>query len=336
MTEKVELSILTDPIPYGRYYFSELSKKVGRRVRNHFRPVPEYLRSSYRGHFAVTRSLVEGLKKIGAKFNYNPHSVTSLAESVVVLSGIATLRQAIDLKRAGYIKKLVAGPNLVVFPSDARDLMCAPEVDLCITPNRLISDLYIDDCPELEGRCTSWPAGVDTEFWKPDSGVKDDKFILIYEKQHGSTVIGPVSSYASVVEDRGYRVEIVKYGQYLPHDYLALLQRASLMVAFSPSESQGIAWAEAWAVDVPLLVWYQDYYTYGDKTFKTSPAPYLSKETGMFFSSLPEFESALSTWESNERVFRPRRWVVRSMSDQVCAHKLCALAAIGQKNGASN
>ena len=59
-----KLTVLTDPVPVGRYLFSEQAKRVGRALRRLIKPLPLYRRSVYRGHPAVTRSLVEGLKKI--------------------------------------------------------------------------------------------------------------------------------------------------------------------------------------------------------------------------------------------------------------------------------
>lgn len=325
MTNSVDLTVLTDPIPIGRYFFSESIKFLGRKVRNYYRPPPIYLRSQYRGHFAVTRSLVEGLRSIGASFNYNPNSLTNVSETVVVLSGTATLKQAIKLKRTGCIKKILAGPNLVVFPSDERKLFCAPEIDICITPNPLISKLYIDDCPDLQGRCIAWPAGVNTDYWKPDPSVKRENKVIIYEKQHGAGVIGHIANYESILERRGYQVEKITYGQYLQEDYLHLLQQASLMIGFSPSESQGIAWSEAWSTNVPLLAWCQEHYTYRGRTFKSSSAPYLTDRTGLFFSTLGEFEKQLTYWEEKRDSFQPRNWIMESMSDVVCAKKLCQI-----------
>lgn len=327
MKTRVDLTILTDPIPFGKHYCTEHAKRIGRRARNLCFPPPEYMRSKYRGHFAVTRSLVEGLRKIGMNFNYNPQRLTDVADVVIVLAGVATLTQAVELKRAGYVKRLLAGPNIVVFPSDVRETLCSPLVDLCTTPDDFTCKMYVDDCPELLGRCLAWPAGVDTSYWHPDPDMRNAKQILIYEKQSKGPV-GPISEYLRILRGHEYIVEVMRYGEYLPSFYLKLLQHSSLMIGFSQSESQGIAWAEAWSTDVPMLSWYQEHYTYRGKTFRASPAPYLSAATGIFFSSPEEFEAALSTWETSRRVFAPRKWVMENMSDEVCARKLCSLAGV--------
>ena len=61
------ITVLTDPVPVGRYFFGEKARSVVRRLRDMVSPRPTFLRSRYRGHFGVTRSLVEGLQKIGCR-----------------------------------------------------------------------------------------------------------------------------------------------------------------------------------------------------------------------------------------------------------------------------
>jgi len=96
---KPALTVLTDPIPVGRFRLKETLKRMGRPLKSLVKQRPEWLRRfPYRGHFAVTRSLVEGLRKIGASANYNPTRVSEIGEAVIVLGGIDTLKQADHLE----------------------------------------------------------------------------------------------------------------------------------------------------------------------------------------------------------------------------------------------
>jgi len=88
---EVQLTVLTDPVVDVRRSLPIAARAAARRVRNAFRPPPAYFSKKYRGHFAVTRSLVEGLEKIGAPANYNPRFAGSVAPTVIVLSGLNTL-----------------------------------------------------------------------------------------------------------------------------------------------------------------------------------------------------------------------------------------------------
>lgn len=324
---KPNITVLTDPVPVGRYFIGEKTRSTARHLRDWLVPPPAYLRSRYRGHFAVTRSLVEGLQKIGVRFTFNPGQMIHVAEVVVVLSGLDALRQAIHWKQSGRVRYLLAGPNLLVFPSEHRDLIAAPEVDVCLTPAQWVCDMYVDDCPELHGRCMAWPAGVDTDYWKPAYEHCQDNQVLIFEKQNKGPV-GPISDYLPMLQQKGFDVVIIRYGQFTHERYLDALQSSALMVGFVMNESQGLAWAEAWAADVPTLIWRNEIYLYRQKTLFGSTAPYLTDQTGLFFDSAHDFVSVLDQWAQNRARFRPRQWVLENMSDEVCARRLCALAGV--------
>lgn len=325
------LTVLTDPVPTGRYAISEPLKKVARQLRSVFRPPRPFTRSAYRGHFAVTRSLVEGLAKIGVNANYAPLSTREVAPTVVVLSGIGALSQAVEWRREGRISRLIAGPNLVDFPSDIRSLLTAAEVDLCITPSPLVCATYIDDCPELAGRCASWPAGVDSAWWAPD-GARDSRRVLVYEKQQDRQ-IGPIVGYVRELNRRGFDVTVLQYGSYLPAQYRELLRRSSFMIGFSEGESQGIAWSEAWSTGVPTLMWNQTMVTYrhpraSRRQFRSSSAPYLTEACGSFFWSREEFPLVLDRFLESLPMYRPREWVLEYLSDEASARQMCTLAGV--------
>lgn len=327
-----QLTVLTDPVIDLRHALPLAARFAARRVRNAIHPPPAYYLRQYRGHFAVTRSLVEGLKKIGVNANYNPSFRRQLGESVIVLSGLGTLAQAIEFKRAGRIRRLLAGPNLLVFPSDHPELIAAPEVDLCITPSQMMNGIYEADLPALRGRTAAWPAGVDTEFWSPDPAQRDPKHVLVFAKNNPHPV-GAVEPYVRMLEGKGYTVSAVAYGNYMPPDYRALLRRAAVMIGFASQESQGIAWAEAWSADVPTLLFHPGRTSYPHPRYRgvlfdTTTAPYLTRETGLFFRDPAEFENVFAQWERERDTFHPRRWVLANMSDEASARRLCELAGV--------
>ena len=56
------------------------------------------------GHYAVTRSLLHGLERIGAAYTYNPREGSNIYENVIILAGVDKLKASIELKKAGVIK----------------------------------------------------------------------------------------------------------------------------------------------------------------------------------------------------------------------------------------
>jgi hypothetical protein len=313
------LTILTDPIPIGRFWLKERMRRLARPIRAAlFRGGSFRRHARYRGHPAVTRSLVEGLQKLGLSANFNPSQLDHVGKAVLVLSGTNALAQAIEWKQRGLIARLLAGPNILVFPSDHADLIAAPEVDLCVTPAEWVCKMYEEDCQDLKGRCIAWPAGVDTEYWSPDPRARERREVVVFVKQ----AIDLLSASLRMLEQRGFAISMIRYGSYTQEEYRRALRRATFLIGFSASESQGLAWAEAWSADVPTFLWFQDHLAYRGRILKTSTAPYLTEHTGAFFQSVEELAHALDRWEVSPRPSRPRDWVSSNMSDEVCAERL--------------
>lgn len=320
LSEIAPMSILTDPMPIGRYRATELMKRGLRNVLGHRRPA--HYTSSFRGHPAVTRSLIEGLRDSGLRFNHNPLALSDLHSTVVVLAGTRTLNQAIKLKQSGLLSRLFAGPNIVTLPTDHKGILGAPEIDGVITPSPWVSSLYRNHCASLDGRLIAWPAGVDSNFWRPNA-VQSKDAALLYTK--GEAATGPlVQQCSALLAERGIEIIHIQYGQYTSSDYLRALQRAKIMVAFADSESQGIAWSEAWSADVPTLIFRQNQREFNGRMHACSSAPYLTNACGDFFDDLQGLRDGIAGWEIDPNRFRPREWLLEHMTDRICAMRLVA------------
>lgn len=321
-----KVTVLTNPLPWGRDWLGEGMRRAGRTLRDTAHPNRKYCNHPlYRGHFAVTRSLVEGLRKIGASFNYNPIYPWLVADTVIVLAGVRTLRQAIRYKQLGQIKKLFAGPNIVTFASDYGCLLAADEIDYVITPSDFVLNLYLEDIPALQGRIFAWPAGVDTDYWRPAPTVVRD-CILIFDKRRAEDDPQRLQPYINYLQARGWQVEVLvrsdEHG-YTPDEFRDLLQRTRVMLGFTVgSESQGLAWAEAWSTDVPTLILKNTSNVCRGRQFACSTAPYLHPKNGLFFTDFENFVQQFSYWLNYCSGFTPRIWVSENMSDEVCAAQL--------------
>ncbi|MBF0420165.1 MAG: hypothetical protein HQL78_08375 [Magnetococcales bacterium] len=287
------------------------------------RPFSSHMK--FRGHHAVTRSLVEGLDKIGASYNYNPSRFGEVADTVHVVGGIRALRQMIRLKRQGRIKKLFAGPNIVVFSTEANSILASPEIDGVVNHCDFACEFWAYDHPRLRDRCFRWPAGVDIHYWQPDPTVNRDH-ILIFDKRREEDDADRVKPYVEYLRGQGLQVEVlVRCGKqgYTQNQYRALLQRSSLMLGFTVgSESQGIAWAESWSTDVPTLILKNTSNVYQGRRFDCSTAPYLCSQSGLFFDDLEDFKNQFNYWATHREQFTPRAWILENMSDEVCADRL--------------
>ena len=140
-------------------------------------PLPKM--SPYPGHYAVVRSVVEGLRAIDADFNFNPRRIADLAR-VVYAPENASLRQAAALKRRGRIDYLVAGPVNALFPDEADGVLQLPEIDRLIVASEWVHGLY-GETPKLLEKSVACPCGIDARYWHP-SGQPRMKTALVYWK----------------------------------------------------------------------------------------------------------------------------------------------------------
>lgn len=319
------LSILTEPTPFfsARGYAGNLNRALPQRLRKW---IAGMRGRSIGGHVAVTRSLLHGLTELGWQHNYNPLMQHCIAEHCLVLANEEALRQAILLKRAGKIKRLVAGPNIVVLPSEMDALMASPEIDLCLVPSEWVKQVYLAETPALEGRIAVWAAGVDVTQWcaPPPGPAMPAPVVLLYVKS-GMTE-DELTCLHDLLVSHGATVIRVDYGQYDASQFRQHLARASLCIFVSASESQGIALQEAWSCDRPTWVFDPGYWSAPNgRCYPASSAPYLSADCGHAFSALDALAILLKRWENGEFHYAPRHWVSQHMTDKTSAERLTSL-----------
>lgn len=268
------------------------------------------------GHYAVTRSILHGMNLLGEKYNYNPPLEAFVQPVAWVVSGVDTLRYALRLKQKGKIKVLLAGPNISVLPSWDNGVLAHDLVDVCITPASWVQTCYEEDSPSLLGRTAVWPAGVDEDFWQPTVGARRDT-VLVYRKSQDA----PTTAVFSLLRELGLPFLELAYGNYGAEEYYSALEQVFCAIFLSRSESQGIALAESWAMDVPTLVWNPGVLQLRERAVSVSAAPYLTRETGAFWLEMSELRRLLLECQDGSGQYTPRAWVLREMTDYVCARK---------------
>jgi hypothetical protein len=255
--------------------------------------------------------------------SYNPSTLREVASIVVVLSGIDALEQAIAWRRKRWIDCLMAGPNLVVLPHEANGILKSPEIDYCIVPSEWVAAAYQQDAPILTGRIRVWPAGVDENYWAP-VGRGDSRRVLIYWKTEPQEFLDAV---VSVAERAGFTVDTVRYGAYGREEFKEKLSRAGIAIFISRSESQGIALAEAWSMNVPTLAWDPAELTYEGRRYDpVSSCPALTEETGRRWKKLDDLERELANLNWTPAA-APRNWLLENMTDERCALRLLEIAS---------
>lgn len=288
-----------------------------------------------RGPDVVLKSLVRGLKlfpslssptepsPIELEFNVNPKR-RHLHKMVHVLSNPVALEWAIEQKKLGNIEKLIAGPNISILPSLDNYIFNSPEIDLILLPSEWTKDAYIKDCPTIADKIQVWPSGVQIpseESLRQDNIDNKNKFYIVFKKTFSE------ENYTEILKKlsaQNIPFKCLVYGTFKQSEYFELLKNAKGVIYLQKAESQGIALQEAWARNVPTLVWDSKEYTYTQTGLTITgnvSAPYLTNQSGMFFSSLEEFDDKFKKFNDTISTFKAREYCIENLSDLASAKK---------------
>jgi hypothetical protein len=270
-----------------------------------------------RGPDVVDDSLLKGLKELNFSYKHNVKDTEIRSDDTIYINrNIEALRWAIEAKKNGKVKKLVAGPNFVVLPHEHGGVVCDPFVDKIIVPASWVKDLWLSIKPELKDRLVIWPAGVD--LYPVRDQIKD--IVLVYQKNADPVLLQNV---VGLLREKNILYEIVTYGSYEHEKYVSLLDRSKAVIFLSQSESQGIAMCEAWMKNVATLVWNRGFWEYGTHVWKDEKisAPYLTEQCGRFFKDFEDLKNIVDDFLTNVGVFSPRKYAESHFSNKVTAEK---------------
>jgi hypothetical protein len=276
--------------------------------------IKKILDKKARGPQAVERSLFAGLKQLGVEFRVNTRTNQKI-ETACVLSGIETLKWVIRQKQKGEIKKIIAGPNLVVVPDEAGGIIKSPEIDTVVVPSRWVKDFYVSIDPELSSKIYIWAAGV--ELPKKEQVEKEYDFLVLNKTQSNMDLCDSITAY---LKEQKFKIHVMFYGDFKQEQYFNALKYTKYLIYLSESESQGLSMFEAWARDVPSLVWDRGFMQYEKYQWQGNTAsPYLSGEVGMSFKNFEYFKLILSNFLN--RKFLPLNWVKNNATNEIAAKK---------------
>ena len=273
-------------------------------------PIPQPLG----GHYGVTRSLNDGLRRLGVRFAYAPLLHRTRARAAIVLAGLDELRAAMAWRRRGGCELLLAGPNIVDRPEQLDGIVQSPEIDRIVLASDKMQLIFEAAAPQLAGRICVWPAGVDENYWRPTlQGAR--KNVLVYNKRMPRLAGRLMADLGKA----GFSCENINYGdhrkdKYRLYQFRDALDRSLACVLLTENEPQGICATEAWSMDVPTMA----YRAPGLETIDT--VPYLTAATGRYWSRTEELIALLK--DAPGTAYKPRDWVLANMTDKVCATRL--------------
>jgi len=318
--ERSELVLLTEPVVFNsaKWRRDLIARTLGQFLpRSRRPPIPE----RFGGHYGVTRSVLVGLRKLDITYLYNPPLDDLKADVAVVLASPQAVEQAVGWKARGGCRKLYAGPNIAVLPDGDGEILRSPLIDRVIVPSDWVRESYVAEAPELADKIVIHTVGIDEAYWSPQIPRSSRRDVLIYDK-----MMRPLADdVARSLDEVGLASKVIRYGAYAPQEYRHALDHAFVCIVLSESESQGIALAEAWAMDVPTLVLHRERRLINGRNLRISTAPYLSPSTGRFWTGLEELPALLRSFDAT--AFSPRAWVLENMTDRLAAESLLRIVS---------
>jgi hypothetical protein len=221
------------------------------------------------------------------------------------------------IKNKHMYKKLVVGPNLVITPKDHNAIITNDAIDIILQPSLWTKQFLLSFEPRLEHKIKLWPAGVEIP---KESTLQKTIDVLIYSKNKMKYKL--LETICNELKQKQLTYTILEYGSFKQATYFKKLNEAKMLIYLSNSESQGLALQEAWARDIPTLVFNRGYYEYKGNHFVNEhiSAPYLNNMTGTFFNE-ETFSTQFPFFLNNLDRFTPKKYVEQNLSDRVCAEK---------------
>ncbi|MGH7727474.1 MAG: glycosyltransferase [Vulcanimicrobiaceae bacterium] len=215
----------------------------------------------------------------------------------------------------------VLGPGILDHPKQRPALFDDPRyrsyLVLCEWMREMFATVYRRDTLDL------WFGGIDLAMW-PDVRTHDKTLdLLVYDKirwNRDSLVPRFREPLLAELQRRGLRFEIVRYGGYSHQDFKGLLARSRGMLFLCEHETQGMAYQEALASNVPVLAWDQGYWLDPNRVLWTaepvraSSVPYFDPACGERFAIPEAFAPALERFLERLDGYAPRAWVAEHLS----------------------
>lgn len=265
-----------------------------------------------RGPDAVFEGLIRGLKTAKIPFNVDPFP-SKLANTVHVLSNPVALAYAINLKKTGRIKRLIAGPNITVLPTEHGKILCSEHIDKILVPSQWTKEAYIMSESSLLPKIETWPVGVEIP---QITQTKTKNDLIVFIKKVDEEILSAV---LNELKERRLSFKKITYGSFTRKQYMRALQSSRGMIYLQEVESQGLALQEAWSYNIPTLVWNKGFFKYPGTDIKVEgkvSAPYLTDAAGIFFKDKDNLTGKLDIFLNSLKNYSPRDYCVKNLSDE--------------------
>jgi glycosyltransferase involved in cell wall biosynthesis len=305
---------------------------------SHLRQLARYVYRSMRrrqvrtGFYTAFRLLVDSLRRYGCVVRVNALGLAARYPSYPI--GVAGYPSV--LKAADVPNPRLFGPGDYGYPDTAALVARDPRNRILTQPSEWPVEFYRGACGD---KVRPMFVGIDTELWPDLSGHHKDLDFIVYDKirwDHGTVRRGDtpaiVTRTTRLLDQHGLSYVVLRYGGHHLGQFRAALARARGMIFLCEHETQGIAYQEAMASNVPVLALDEGVLSdpeqrrFADPDLKVSSVPYFDATCGERF--VPEqIEHALVRFMRKLPDYTPRDFVLKHLSMDKAAEKYLELYA---------
>lgn len=267
------------------------------------------------GFYTAFVALRTALERAGCDVRVNDfRTAAALPDYPIGIAGYPSVLDAVQLPNP-----VIFGPGDFGTPKAAIKVAADPRMKLLIQPSDWFRDYYRPSCGD---KVVTWFAGLDCEAWTDTSMAEKTIDVLIYDKirWHRETQVPAIlDRLQSHLAARGLRSTVLRYGHHHQKSFAEALRTSRAMAFLCEHETQGLAYQEALAANVPVFAWDEGVFV----------DPLLNKDAppGLAVSSVPYFddrcgsryranetETAFDGFWSRLATFRPRAYVKAELS----------------------
>jgi hypothetical protein len=277
---------------------------------------------AYTGFYVAFRLLVRCLEDAGCDVRINDFKLANrYPDYPVGLCGYPSVLDKVKLKNPA-----IFGPGDYGFPDEVAKLDHDHDIRRYIQPCAWAASLYDGACGD---KMMVWPVGIDIEACPDFSGQRKDIDVLIYDKirwDRETEVPRVLDPIVDRLRKSGKRVEILRYGNHYYRQYVDALRRSRALIFLCEHETQGIAYQEALACNVPVLAWDEGVLvdphqrTFAAADVIVSSVPYVDQRCGERFL-LKDFGNVFEKFWSRLPSYAPRSYIASELSLQRSAEK---------------
>lgn len=276
------------------------------------------------GQTRVFLNLCTGLDKLGIDYRINDYRyIKRHPEEVACIIGKHHV-----LDKIKWQNPILFGAAVFSHPCEDPNLFERLPVRKMLVPGEWMRQM----CEPYYGdRVAAWAVGIDTEVWTSQLDQQKPVDVLLYDKvrwEHDiyeQTLINPIKTH---LNQRNLTVKTIHYGFYKEEEFRSLLECCKSMIFLCEHETQGIAYQQALACNVPILAWdrggyWQDpaYFPHKVKFEPVSSVPYWSDRCGVKFQGIHDFSYQLDIFldQLNSKKFAPRDYILENLTLEKCA-----------------